>query len=82
MIREDFLRAEDWLARGLQTNPDHPGLLAANVRYLMLTERVPAATPLGYRFAEKTVDIMQSALNSALDADPGHRQAFRYDTAR
>ena len=76
MIREDFLRAQDWLTRGLQANPDHPGLLAANVRYLMLTERVPANAPLGYRFAEKTENIMHSALNSALDADPGHRQAL------
>ena len=76
MIREDMIRAENWLVFSLKDNPEHPGLLATHVRFLMLTERIPANNPLGYQFSRSTADIMQKALDAALDADPGHRQAL------
>ena len=76
LVREDMVRAERWLQEALERNPDHPGLLAAQVRYLMLTEREPANSPLGYRYTKKASGMMQNALDSALAANPAHGQAL------
>ena len=76
LVREDMVRTKAWLDDALKENPDHPALLAAQVRFLMITERVQSNNPLGYQFSKSAEATMQEALNVALDANPENWQAL------
>lgn len=76
LVRGDMFRVDAWLSAALEQNPDHAGLLSEWVRYLMLDKRVPADTPLGYRFSADTDKAIQTALDTALGAEPTHAKAL------
>ena len=76
LVRGDLVRANNRIQEALENYPDHPSLLAAKVRYLMLTEREPSNSPLGYRYTERASGMMQTALDTALKKDSAHRQAL------